>query len=380
MHYSTALDLLPEDDRDRPELLFRLARALDVADDERAADALEGARDALLESGNPETAAEAEALLARMFWFRGEQDKVFPHLQAAEALVEGANASPEVARVLAWSARHHFLAGEHQHGLRTAEEALAMAERLGLDDLRVHALTTIGSAKEWMGDVTGRNDLERAIEIGRATSSPMLASALNNLSVVIDTWDLVRTRELLLEALHEAERFGEVQNVRFMRGNAISIGWLLDEWDGTVADADKFIAECEAGSPHILEGPTRLVRAYISLARGHRDQALADFEHALRLARSAPSDRDFLVPALVRNAWAYLQIGRAAEARATFAEALPLLEEQPKATAWSVAEVALELGETAEGEVQLEKALAFYCSVGATLFVERGEALLAKIA
>ena len=440
VHYSTALDLLPEDDRDRPELLFRLARALDVADDERAADALEGARDALLESGNPETAAEAEALLARMFWFRGEQDKVFPHLQAAEALVEGANASPEVARVLAWSARHHFLAGEHQHGLRTAEEALAMAERLGLDDLRVHALTTIGSAKEWMGDVTGRNDLERAIEIGRATSSPMLASALNNLSVVIDTWDLVRTRELLLEALHEAERFGEVQNVRFMRGNAISIGWLLDEWDETVADADKFIAECEAGSPHILEGLTRLSRAYISLARGHRDQALADFEHALRLARSAPSDRDFLVPALVRNAWAYLQIGRAAEARATFAEALPLLEEQPNVRAWSVAEVALELGETsklreilatlppspghramvaildgrfveaaelyaetgillfeaearlraaeqllsagraAEGEVQLEKALAFYRSVGATLFVERGEALLAKIA
>jgi hypothetical protein len=33
-----------------------------------------------------------------------------------------------------------------------------------------------------------------------------------------------------------------------------------------------------------------------------------------------------------------------------------------------------------EGERELEHALAFYRSVGATLFVERGEALLAKIA
>ena len=33
-------------------------------------------------------------------------------------------------------------------------------------------------------------------------------------------------------------------------------------------------------------------------------------------------------------------------------------------------------GERAEGEAELEKALAFYRSVGATFFLERGEALL----
>jgi hypothetical protein len=32
------------------------------------------------------------------------------------------------------------------------------------------------------------------------------------------------------------------------------------------------------------------------------------------------------------------------------------------------------------GEVELEKALAFYRSVGATLFIDRGEALLARTA
>ena len=44
------------------------------------------------------------------------------------------------------------------------------------------------------------------------------------------------------------------------------------------------------------------------------------------------------------------------------------------------AEQFLAAGRRAEGETELEKALAFYRSVGATLFIERGEALLAKIA
>ena len=37
-------------------------------------------------------------------------------------------------------------------------------------------------------------------------------------------------------------------------------------------------------------------------------------------------------------------------------------------------------GRRAEGEAELRKALAFYRSVGATFFIERGEGLLAKIA
>ena len=439
-HYASALALWPEVDESRPELLFRLARALFVAGDERADRALEEARNALVECGDDESAAESEAFLAQMFWFRGQLDEVFPHLNAAEALIAGAEASPSVTRVLAWSARYRLLAGERESGLRRAEEALAMAERLGLDDLQVHALTTIGSAKEYLGDVTGRDDLERAVEIGRSVNSAMVAGALNNLSVVVDTTDEWRVRELQREALREAERFGEVNLMRFVRGNLIAANWILGDWDEAVAVADEFIAECEQGSPHILEGPSRVFRAYIKLARGIRDEALEDFRRGLGLARERPDDPQSLAPALVRIAWAYLQVGRASDARAAFAEAIPILRKYPYARPWTLPEVALELGETsavreilaglppspgyramlavldgdfeeaseqyaaagillfeaearlraaeqllaagrsAEGEVELEKALTFYRSVGATLFIERGEQLLAKSA
>ena len=437
--YERALALWP-DDEERPELLFRLAHALFIAGDERTAEALERARDALVESGRFEIAAEAEALIARMFWLRGQQDEVFPHLEAAEALIEGADASPGVAHVLAWSARHQTLAAQHERGLRSGVEALAMAERFGLVDLQVHALTTIGSAKEFLSDVSGREDLGRAIEIARAANSAMITVALNNLSVVLDTTDSRRVQELQVEALREAERFGDAHLMRFMRGNLIPIRWLMGEWDEATAAADEFIAECDQGSPHVLEGPARQFRGYILLARGRRDEALLDFERALEFARKAARDAEDVVPALARSAWANLQIGRVSEARALFQEMIPLLAKHPYARPWTVPEVAFDLGEapaireilaglshspghramvavldgdftkaaelhaeaqillfeaearlraaeqllaagpSAEGEIQLERALAFYRSVGATLFIERGERLLARTA
>jgi class 3 adenylate cyclase len=439
--YGAAIDLWPTHDDERPRLMFSRARALFVADDERSTDELGAARDALVAAGNMEQAAEAEAFLAQLHWFRGEQNQVFPHLQAAETLVAGAPASPGAARVLAWSARYQFLSGQHELGLQRAEEALAMAENLGLDDIRVHALTTIGSAKEYLGDTTGREDLERAIEVGRSTNSPMVAGALNNLTVVIDTADMRLVVELGRQAQEEAERFGDATLLRFLRGNAIAPLWILGEWDEALSLADDFIVECERGSANILEGPTRLFRGYMRLARGSRDEALPDFRRGLQLARDAgDTDPDILVPALIRNAWADLQLGRVAEARAEFTEALPHLRDYPHSRPWVLAEVALALGDDstvreallalppsagreamlavldsdfstaaaqyeaahillfaaearlrlaeqlvgagrhAEAEVELEKALAFYRPIGATLFVERGEQLLMEAA
>jgi class 3 adenylate cyclase/tetratricopeptide (TPR) repeat protein len=439
-HYANALARLNEHEADQPQLLLGLARALFAAGDDGAERALEEARGALVEVEDVGAAAECEVLLARILWFRGEQARVAPRLQAAEALIAGAEPSPSVGRVLAWIGRQKTLAGEREAGLRHAEKALATADRLDLDDLRVHALTTIGSAKELLGNTTGRDDLESAIEIGRAANSPMVAGALNNLSVVLDSFDTRRVLELALETVSEAERFGDANLMRFARGNLVPSHWLLGEWDEALAAADEFIAECERGSPHILDGPTRLFRAYIRLARGHRNEGLWDFRRALELAREQPDDAEHLVAALVRNAWAQVQLGRTSDARALFAEALPVFAENPYARPWMIAEVAFELdqtaptreifaefqaspgnramlavldgdfaaasqlyteanillfaaearlrlaeqlfasGRSAQGALQLEKALAFYRSVGATLFVERGEALLAKTA
>jgi class 3 adenylate cyclase/tetratricopeptide (TPR) repeat protein len=435
-YYSDALALWP-DDGTRAELVFARAEALSIAGDDRAVSVLEEACDLLVANGDRERAAEAEAILAQTIWFQGRQDEVDPHLRAAEALVEGAPPSRAVARVLAWSARYSMLAGDNPRGLEGAREALALAEKLDLDELRIHALTTIGSAKERLGDTTGRDDIERAVEIGEAASSPLTPGALNNLGVVIDTTDLRRVQSLYREAVHQAERFGDHRILRFLRGNLIPVHWVLGEWDEALAAADLFIAECEA-SPHVLEGPTRQFRGFVEIARGKRDVAFEDLTKGLELARQQTGFPEDLIPALVRYAWALSQVGRISEAKTAFSSAVPLLHRYPYARTWTVPELAWDLGragdirdvfeqlpptpghramvavltgdfthaadlyaeagillfeaesrlraaeqlvETGRGDEahrQLERALAFYRSAGAPLFVERGERLLAE--
>jgi tetratricopeptide (TPR) repeat protein len=364
---------------------------------------------------------------------------VFAHLDRADAWIVGAEPSSSVARVLAWSGRQQTLVGEYTRGRQRAQQALSIARDLDLVDLQVHSLTTIGSAKEFAGDTTGREDIERAVEIGRAHNSPMVPGALNNLSVVLDLTDLLRVDQLREEALREGARFGDAALLRFLDGNSIGTHWILGRWDQALATADRFIAEC-ASSPHLLEANSRQFRAYIQLARGRSGEALEDFELALALARETPSDPQNMVPALTRIAWARFHVGRIAEAHEAFDETLTFLRRDPFSRAWALPEVAVDLerpaeaheilrllpastgrdamlallegrfeeaadlyasanillfeadarlragrqllvsGRRTDAQRQLERGLAFFRSAGAVLYVERGEALLAEAA
>jgi len=439
-HYARALQLADDDDRDVPALLFKRAEALFNAGDEEAQSALEQTRAALIPTEETTAAGETEALLARLAWYRGDLRAMSERLRSAEALVAGRPPALGVARVLAWSARQEMLTGDQKSALRRAEDALAMAELLDLTDLRIHALTTIGSARFNLGDLGGRRELDLAIEMARSTGSPLLAGALNNLAVVLDQVDLGFVAELQRESLEAGERFGDANIARFARGNLIPVACIRGEWDECVRNADAFIAECEQGAPHVLEGPARQFRGYIRLARGEREPAFDDLDRALELARGTGEDPDTMVPALIRNAWGRLQVGQVDDARALFAEAVPLLEVASYTRPWTIAEVAFDLGEIettrrivnqrptapgnlamlavldgdferaaqlygetgvllfeaearlrfadqlssagrgAEAASELGKALAFYRPLGAVLFVERGERLLAEAA
>src|SRR6266567_1390527 len=141
-YYGDALSLWPNGDKERPQLLYRLADALYIAADERAEAALERARDALLESGDRETAAGAELALSRIWWHRGQNDSARAHETRAEELA-GTEPSLATARVLAFIARTRTIGGDASEGLRLATEAFEMAEATDLDELRAHSLATI---------------------------------------------------------------------------------------------------------------------------------------------------------------------------------------------------------------------------------------------
>ena len=438
-YYGDALALWPEEDAARPHLRYRWAAALDLADDDRALEALETARDALLKTGDKQTAAEAELSVSRLWWRRGQRDESFRHDTRAAELV-GTTSSPAAARVLAYQARTRMIAGEPGEGIRLGEQALAMAEALGNDEIRAHALSTVGSSKGYLGDPEGVADMERALEIAVGVRSPQAGTILNNLAVqAFFELDIRRTAELFDEGRRVAELYGAASDARWLRGQQAGAAYLLGRWDEAFERGERFIAECEAGSPHYLHGRMLGDRAEIREARGDIEGALADFRRSLALAREI-GDPQALLPRLGSTVLAFETHGLSDEARPLAVELVELvpayvheatlalsfaflisrtalelepdvrqaLENAPPgpwkelaftcldrdfvraAEIWAAggsppmearvhlraAEELIESGRTAEGEDQARRALAFYRSVAAAYYIDRCETLL----
>jgi class 3 adenylate cyclase/tetratricopeptide (TPR) repeat protein len=348
--YDDALALWPTDDPERPELLFRRARALFYAyDEDRRYEALLDARDALLGMANEPLAGEAEAFLANVAWERGAGELVEQHLREAERLVSG-ESSPSAARVLAVSARMHELKAHHEEALRLGEAALALAEALGLAEIRAHALTTVGMAKGNLGDsAEGIADMEQALEIALQANSRVASPIANNLAVQANIGgDFRRADRLYAEAIRLAERFGDAASIRFVQANRIWIDLMFGRWETALRNADAFIAECESGSPHNQEGPVRDYRAAIRWARGDTEAALDDQRRALALAREARGSASFeVLGALALLSASEIELGHLDRARALVDELVPLVREHgPHGTLVRLAPFADELGVT----------------------------------
>jgi class 3 adenylate cyclase len=434
-----ALELLGEGDLRRASLMFALGRAKGMLGEADAELVLE-ARDAFLGQDEVEAAAEAESMLSGIFWLRGERDRADEHGARAIALVEGRPLSTSQARVFAQRARHVFLAGDARGGLELAERARPMVEQVGRDELVSHVLNTIGTSRIQLGDPSGLDDLRRSVALAQAASSPEnLHTAYNNLANM--HWRLGQldpASECLRQARLADERFGFASGLRWLLGEDMLDHDVRGEWDEALVLADAVIGAA-AESPHYHEAPARIVRAEIRLGRGDVDGALVDSERGLALARGA-KDAQAVGPALLSRARVLVGAARQQEADGPLVELLrdhdlvdawqhqlPLLlvelgrgreylaalgDEHPT-TPWLeagraaasgdfqraaagyeeigaraaeaqarllAAEALITEGRRAEADAELARALAYFRSVRATAYTDRGEALLAASA
>jgi tetratricopeptide (TPR) repeat protein len=337
-----------------------------------------------------------------------------------------------------------MLAGEDAEAIRVGREALAMADELGLDEVRAHALNNIGSSRMASGDTGGIQDLEQSVAIAVAAHVPgEICRALGNLAATLwERGELGRASQLWDEAAEAASRFGQIWLDRWFRGILAPHLLVQGSWDEALAAANAFLVEVEAGSPHYQAPGNYATRAEIRLSRGDLPGALADGERALELARLA-KDPQILYPAMTTCAhvlhesgsleraavlageflaelragrvgfamvsvhqisWTLAALGRGQElcdavanhetpwarAAVSFASGDLLQAADICAAIGAVSEearVRLWLAEALvdqhrrpEAEVHLQRALDFYRSVGATRYITEGETLLAASA
>jgi class 3 adenylate cyclase len=434
--YEQALEIIGDD---LPaDLLLRHARSLDRANDERADAALERARDALIATGDVAGEAFAEEMLSHRAWLRGDADAARRRSDRAVQLVEAQPPSEIKARVLARAASTAQVGGRDADAVRLAREALAICDELNLVALRVHAQTTLGSARLGLGDLEGVHDVERAYEVGLETNSAEAGRAGYNLGVQnFLLGDIGRYRQLHAESRRVMERFADRWLIRFSQGAEASISYFVGDWDTALRQADEFIA-ASAAEPHYQERHSRAFRSVIRFARDDVEGALADID-AVLLGPSDPQSRALPLSAASRI---YTELGdpRAAETSLQVLEIGFGMTPEPLSTAFlssidvpdavrdrlvevieayatspsrwvtgaraalegrfldaaeiyagmpfvgveadvrqRAAEELVAEGRLADAEEQLELALAFWRSVGATRYIRRAEQLRDRI-
>ncbi|MEP7334163.1 MAG: AAA family ATPase [Actinomycetota bacterium] len=438
--FQGALDLWPEDDSERPLVLFCLGKALSrsAAPDEGV---LEDARDALLAAGDIDRAAECDVIVGELLWRSGQRERAFERMNAGVERLEGRPASYSKAYALSTLSRFKIAADDAEAAIELARAAMEIAEELELDDLRAHTLNTVGVARATRGDREGLTDLERSIEIAVGASSPESIRGYFNLgSMQANFGDLRRAAELHTQARALADRYGDAAWTDWLEAERVYQHYWAGEWDEAQKLAERLLAKVRDGATGRLELDGSLVSGWIALARGDVDSAVVNADRAHAFSRIA-DDPQNLYPALAFRARALLEAGRSTEAAQNVEELLGALAATPSlpsfwvfdlavalgqmgsgpelahatsatpSTRWleaalayaegdfgravdvcgeigalpeeayaclAAADVALAEGGRAEAEAQLAGALAFYRRVGAASYSRRAEALLAR--
>lgn len=441
--YGAALDLWPRDDPDRPALLLMFGRVLSQTEIGGREEVLTEAREGLLAAGDVAAAAEAEVMLGLVFQRRARRQDASEHYARAEELARDLEPSASKAYVISNVSRFLMLAGETEDAIRLGRVALEMATDLELDELRAHALNNIGTARTANGDLRGLDELEESIAISLEINSSESVRAYTNLgSTLASLGELERSFAMQAEARRLAKRFGLGEVARKVEAERAWELYVRGHWDEALALADGLIADFEQ-KPGFMEGVCRSVRGCMRLAVGDLEGAQADARRAIELARRG-KDPQIVQPALAFGARVYslTEPGRAnglvdellAEGRSTesgfpaewlpnVAAALVTLDRTDEGlaaaaqvsvrTPWLEAAIAFctgdfqrsaeiyaEIGDKpeeayarvrlaealvaeerrAEADAELERALAFWRSVGATAYIREGEALLAASA
>ena len=295
--YERALELWPEDDPKRAQVLLSLAEQRFSAEiwDERDAAV---ARDALLAAGDEAGAAVAEILRSEVLWLLGRGEDVLASQERAAGLAERLPVSAAKARVYAGLFRLHWLANRDDPAVRFGDEALAMADELGLREVRAQILSVRGGWQVMKGDRGGLAVIEESIALFEQLNSADAQRPYNNLADThYNFGDLDQAAAAVRRMKQAWKRFAGVDWLRWAESQEIRLAYVAGRWDEAVEIADRWIEDAAQRDGHYLESGFRYHRGRIRLARGDRTGAVEDGEIALELGRVG-RDPQLVIPSL----------------------------------------------------------------------------------
>ena len=219
------------------------------------------------------------------------------HIERAQELVADAGTTVGEGSRARLLARLRMLSSEGEDAIRIGMEALAMAEALDLDELRIHALTTIGIAKTLL-ETHRRRGARARVELAKAANSPLAASS----STTSASWPSTRRGARSRRGARQGDArpratLGDRENIRFSDANLLCHS-MPGRWDEALENADRFIAECETLAA-LLGGHRPGDARPCPLGARRRRRRARGLERALALAARKRIRRDSRGPSRV---------------------------------------------------------------------------------
>jgi tetratricopeptide (TPR) repeat protein len=315
---------------DRASLLSRCAEAAYAAGG--AARAAELVRQALALAGQarqPQRAGLLHEQLARYLRRLGDP-AALGEQQAAVRLVAPA-ASVERARVLGSLAAYLVLVDRFAEARGPAEEAVAIARHVGACAEEAAARTALGAALASFGEAdAGLAQLEAAVRLATQADRMVVAlrAILTRSDVLLATGRLDEATAVALGGLEQARRLGLARSYEpVLASNATEALAALGRWD----QAEQVSREAlETAPPDPASVQLSLARAALELCRGDLDRAATRLQAAQRLLPAPIAEAQKAGPLLAGLAELALWRGDLDQARQLVAEAVPLVEANPR--------------------------------------------------
>jgi DNA-binding CsgD family transcriptional regulator len=329
-HYAALLRLVPDLDA-RSRAVYLEAHALEALRTDDTAAALASQREALecwRSLGDRLREGNCLSQLSTAMYFAGDGDRARETAAAAVDLLETLPAGRELAMAYASLAQRIVVSGQDDaEGIRRGEQALVLAERVGDDEVYVHALTTIGVARVYQGDPRGWATLEEAAR--RAQAAGLFEAAgrafINLVECCIDFKMFRRADEYVEQATaaladHDFDVFRRVLEIRlaeldFARGRWSEAEQSVDRLAARPKTANRILVraltlrgrlQARRGKGEVWKSldralaivdarelqelcPLRAARAEAALIEGDRARASHEASVALELARIPPS-------------------------------------------------------------------------------------------
>ena len=193
--------------------------------------------------------------------------------------------------------RLHWFACREEPAARFGGEALAMADELGLKEIRAQILSGTGALAAAKGDPGGFEAMEESIRLFEELNSSDAQRPYNNVADSHYNHGRLAEAQEATRRMQEAERrFGSLDWRRWNDGQAIRLDYMAGRWDSVLATAETWLADARERDGHYLEALWLCMRGRIRFARGDVQGALADGADSLAAARAA-GDAQMLVPA-----------------------------------------------------------------------------------